>query len=263
MNVELINRTLVEDVAAGFGWLPIKQLAYVETPNSRLLAQLEEHGGPIPYITCGRNPGFFQRGISYDSDSFAQHAGTYVGKKNGEAIRKLHPDLLKPRELPHDRWQGHILPPVPAAVNDHETIESQALINTDTMINAVRDGEQVVAFVRDWTVPQIDAILYALYFLYGAPYDVFEISKHVFPGFPNPRYLKVCSSYQETGLEGRDPNLEDGPMRGDVSMGPWLVQHGSSPEQCTPGHCGRYFFENSLYRPVAINCDLAEAREKV
>jgi hypothetical protein len=197
------------------------------------------------------------------TDSATGHAGLFVGKQRGQQIRVKHPDLLSYRQLPEDEWQGHILMPIPRNVLDYEIIESQALINTNTFSNAIKDGEQVIAFIRDFSDSQIDAILYAAYYMYGAPYDIFEIAKWIFPFIPNPNALKVCSSYVECALEGERPDVRRGNDYGDISVHDWLETNGYDPEKVSPGALGKYLFSNSLYTPIAFNCDIKEAKEKI
>jgi|GEM_PF-6669859 hypothetical protein len=264
--IEIINGNFLEDLAAGIGLLPIVQIPIVKTDNEKLLDELEEHGGPIPYLTCHNpNPGFYQRGISRHGRTWAQHAGIFVGERNAKLIRMKHPDLMMPRRIPGVTTEAGILPRVPAAVKENELIESQMQINLNTMRAAVGDGEQVVAFIRDWTYSQIDAILYAAYFLFGAPYDIFEIANYIWGWVPNPHALKACSTFTETALEGRDPNsdAENLPMRGDRDINAWLRLHNVDPDRCSPGDVGKYLFNAPAYRPVAFNCSLEDARAKI
>jgi hypothetical protein len=243
---------LWEGLAGGFGWLPIPQMSVVKTDVATAMQMMEDHGGPAPMLCCSDTPGFFERGISRVTNSWSQHAALFVGKRNGQMIRAKHPDLLKARELQGDNWQGHILPPVPASTNDFEVIESQALINTNTLPNFTGEGRQMVAFLRDWTDSEIDAVLYKAYSMYGAPYNLFDIAKYLFPLVPNPHFIKVCSTYVECAVSERDAYMTD-----------WLRAGGVDPDQCSPGDVGRYFFSNTKYTPVLFRCNLREAKTKI
>jgi hypothetical protein len=255
--------SLWNGVGAMMGMLPVKTLKHVETDNEMLLEGLEKHGGPSPFICTSENSPAFQRGIKRITNSWAGHAGLHVGQARGKQIRIKHPDLLKPRKLPEDEWQGKILMPVPYSTNENEVIESQTLINTNILANIVRQGEQAVVFVREWTDPEIDAILYAAYYLYGAPYDIFEIGNWVLPFIPNSHVLRVCSDFVECALEGEDPTVKVALRKGDKDIRQWLIVNKIDPDKVSPADLGRYLFTNKLYRPIAFNCDAVEALEKV
>ena len=242
-----------EDLAAGIGIIPVKQLKIVKTDVEGDLAGLDDHGGPIPFICRNSDGAFFQSGIERQTNSWAGHAGLFVGKRNAQIIRAKCPYLLQSRRVSglftdHD-W---VLPPVPAEARDYEVIESQITININDMREVVREGMQAVSFVRDWTDSQTGDILEAAYKMFGAPYDILEIAHDVFPWVPNPTQLKVCSSFTLSALAKGDPDLLD-----------WMKAHNVDPEAASPADLGRYLFSNAAYQPVAFRCDLAEARGTV
>jgi hypothetical protein len=252
MTIELINNSFLTGISAGLGITPILKLRDVKTDVKSDLALLDDHGGPIPFITCSSTPGFYQKAICGVTHSFAQHSGIFIGKRFGDLMRIKHPDILKPHDLPGDEWQGKILPGCPEKAMDYEVIESQITINTNTMKNIVREGEQVIAFVRDWTDSEVDAILYSAYMRFGAPYDILEIGNYVWGWIPNPHFLKVCSTFVESAIE-----------KGDSEIREWIISHNGDPEKCSPADVGKYFFSNILYKPVSFNCAIEEAKDKI
>lgn len=257
---------IFESLAYSLGLLPIKQLHYVRTNNAALREQVRAHGTVSPYICASRKPGFFGRGISGRTKSWTQHSGLAVPREAAERVRRNHPDLLGSRILPGSvpRSDGYNwpLPAVSDCRHDVEVIESQATIAINDFSAVTRDSEQVILFLRDWTPEQEDAILYAAYYLYGAPYDVFEIAGHEFVFF-NPKKIYVCSSYVTHALRGRDP-INPGTERGDNRLSEWFRVQDIDISRCWPHHAGVYLLAAKLYHNVlAFNCFLDEAMAKI
>ena len=244
---------LIEDVAAGLGIIPVKSLKLVATDIEASLAALNEHGGPIPFICDDSGKPFLQQGIRRQTNSWAGHAGIFVGKRNGDILRAKYPDLLQPRPLAglitdHDLT----LPPVPCPAQENETIEEHAegVVLYD-MRRVVAQGMQAVAFIPNFDDSQIGDILHEAYRLYGSPYDVLEIA-HDALGTPDPGQIFVCSSYTVNAL-----------AKGDDQIIPWMLAHGVDPQRATPGDLGHYLFGNTFYSPVVFSCNLDEAKAKV
>ena len=244
---------LIEDVAAGIGIIPVKSLKLVSTDIEAGLAALNEHGGPIPFVCDDSGSPFLQQGIRRQTNSWAGHAGIFVGKRNGDILRVKYPDLLQSRTLAglmtdHDL----ILPPVPCPAQDNETIEEhvEGVVLYD-MRRVVAQGMQAVAFVPNFDDSQIGDILHEAYRLYGSPYDVLEIA-HDALGTPDPSQIFVCSSFAVNAL-----------AKGDDQIIPWMLAHDIDPERATPADLGRYLFSSQIYTPVVFSCDLSEAKEKV
>jgi len=246
------------NLAAGLNLVKVPRLAYVTTEADLALELLGRHGGPIPFICANHKGAFFQNGIGRQTNSWAGHAGIYVGKKRGEAIRQRFPELLKTRDLP-----GLItpvkgaLPAVPAKPKAYEVIESQATVALTSWPDTIHGDIQAVAFPRKltdkWTDEQISKILYDAYSLYGAPYDVFEIARHTgFWFLPKLKQINVCSSLVSVALSKGDPEIE-----------PWFKARKLCVHEAPPAALGRYLFASDKYTPVVFRCNLEEARAKI
>ncbi len=269
MNIpKLYNDNLIEGIGAGLGLLPVKILREVtETPEQieAKLALIRANPGPVFYVSTNNPPQFYNRAVMRTTNSWASHAGCIVPKTWAEKIRKQYHDLLTGRYI-----QGvfgdkiKTLPPVPKIVLGDEVVESQAVVSINNLQSVIKHGEFVVCFLRQWTEAQALAILYALYYLYGAPYDVFEIGSYVSWLFPNFRQIKVCSTLVETALQGKDPNVwTNAPDQGDLEIYSWLKAHGIDPNKTSPADLGRYLFQAKEYTPIAFGCDLEQAGELI
>jgi len=273
----IFNEVFLVDVLAGFHILPVKRLAPVEMTEAEIRGKLDEMNdgeeGPVINISTAEPPPFYNSATMYHTNSWSSHMSVHIPRRRALETRRRHPDLMEPRALPGTWLEKLIKPPkllkaLPAEPRPFEVIESSAMVDLNDMREVTREGEFVVSFARDWTDAQADAICYALYYLYSAPYDIFEIGKKILPWWPNLRQIKVCSTFIETGLEGRDPKNfsvgPDNPPKGDSDIRAWLLDHFIKPDEMTPAAGGRYLFQNPLYfRERSFRCSLTEARAKI
>lgn len=244
------------NLAAALGIIPVKSIKLIETDCGAALARMEEHGGPIPFVCCDAGTPFFQQGIRRQTNSWAGHAGLFVGSRNAKILRQKFPDLLQPRPL-----EGIIpgtkaadLPPIPPEALPYEVIESKATVALTSWPDTIHPPNiQAVAFLRDWTDSQAAAILHATYKFYGAPYDVFEIGRDSgFFWWPKFNQIKCCASLTGKGMSAGDPDIKS-----------WMDDHKIDIEECSPAELGRYLFDFKPFEPLAFRCDLQEARAKI
>lgn len=241
------------DLAAATGIIPVPGLAVVETKDADMLAQMNEHGGPIPFVCRAVGGLFFQNGIEQQTHSVWGHMGIFNGQKFGQIIRTKCPYLLKPRP-----WPGLItdhdimLPSVPANAKPNEVIQSSITVTLDDWNDSIHPGIQAVAFLRDWNDVQIAAILESSYQMYGAPYDVTEIIHDVWPMVPNPPSLNACSSFTVRHL-----------AKGDDEIKPWFSTNKLDFDAATPSNGAKYLFQSNKY-PIRLffRCDAKEAIAK-
>lgn len=274
MNIELVNRNFFEGVLAGIGILPVKKLTRVIESESQIKAKLDmlsNASGPVFYISTSANPAFFNRAIMRDTDSWASHAGMFIPYYWAKDIRRKHPDLLRTRTIRGSLFNytpAGLLSAVPVNVNGDEILESQIRVEINEPSAVVRDGEYVVFFIREWTQEQADAILYAAYWLYGSPYDIFEIGNWFSNIIPNYRQIRVCSTYMEFVAQGKNPSLDDNDpnniSKGDKEIHSWMLANKIDPNRCSPAHIGKYWFNSNMYyKQIAFNCNLKQAKELI
>lgn len=266
MEIKVPLLPLIPDLLAATGILPVKQLTEVVTDNDRLVQLIEQNNGPVPYV-CTNNPAqFFNRGIMYHSDSWSSHNGIFIPSGWAKEARARYPQLLKPRHLHDTVTHLQILPPVPAEVKGIEAVNSAATVVIEKVEDVVKRGEFVVAFLRDWTDAEALAISYAALWLYGSPYDIWEIGARLFP-IPQFKQLFVCASLLTWVMAGQDPDMNDADPsnadRGDKEIRSWMRDKHLDFDFTTPADNGRYLFQSPKFSPIAFWCGVEEARAKI
>jgi len=266
MDVRIPLLPLIPDLLAASGLLSVPQLTEVVTDNDALLRLIEQNNGPVPYI-CTNNPAqFSNRGIMYHTKSWTSHNGIIIPEGWAREVRARYPRLMEKRPLRDTVTRAAWLPPVPREVKGAEAINSHATVVIQDVRDVVKRGEFVVAFLRDWTDSEALAIAYAAYWLYGSPYDIWEIGAHIF-GWPQFKQFMVCSSLLTWVLAGQNPDMrDDDPAnvdRGDKEIRAWMREKRIDFDFTTPSDNGKYLFSNPKFRPLAFWCGLAEARAKV
>jgi len=270
--LEVVNENFFGCMAAGLGIFSVPTLVRKTTSQAELdaiLADLNDwHNGPTFYCSTNDPAQFFNRAVMWQGHTWASHNGLFVPAEWGKEIRHKHPELLTTRRLVGTTTEAGILHAVPKDVfEEGEVLDSQVRFAIQDVRDVTKPGEFVVFFKRQWTDVQAEAIIFSAYWYYGAPYDVFEIGSYVSGLIPNLSQIRVCSTMVEWISEGRDPRLEDNDPknfpRGDIEIRPWMKQHGIDPDKCAPGHNGTYWFTSPKFTPVAIHCDVADARQKI
>ena len=270
IRLEFINGSLVPDMLAGLGILQVPHLTTVDETDDQIAAKLAliaANNGPVFYVSTNDPAQFFNRSVMYHTKSWASHSGVIIPEGWAREVRLQYPNLLQRRTLDDVLTDIRILPPVPAEVKGMEVVESQATVAISDPAAVVKRGEFMVAFLRDWTDAQAMAITRAAYWLYGAPYDVWEIARKVGLPFPKFKQIFVCSSLTAWAAWGKNPDLrEDDPInepRGDTQMRQWFIDRQIDPDEPTPADDARYWFSNGLFRLLAFRCNLAEAWAKI
>lgn len=266
MGIKINLFPFIKTMLASSGIIPVKQLTEVITDNEKLIQLIEQNNGPVPYI-CTNNPAqFFNRGVMHFSNSWTSHNGIFIPSGWAKEVRKKYPNLLCKRPVHDTVTKIKLLPPVPSEVTGIETINSKATVAIENIKDITKRGEFVVAFLRDWTDTEAMAISYAAYWLYGSPYDIWEIAAHTF-ALPQLKQFFVCSSLLTWVLAGQNPDMHDANPanidQGDKDIRQWMHRNKIDFDFTTPADNGRYLFHNSKYMPVAFWCDENEARGKV
>jgi hypothetical protein len=266
MEIRIPLFPLIPDMLAAAGMLPVKQLTECYTDNAEMIELIEQNNGPVPYC-CTNNPAqFFNRGIMRHTDSWASHNGIFIPSGWAKEVRARYPKLSEWRHIHDTVFEARLLPPVPKEVKGIEAVNSSATVVIEDIHDVVKRGEFVVAFLRDWTDAEALAISYAAYWLFGSPYDVWEIGARLFP-IPQFKQLFVCASLLTWVLAGQNPDLDDADPcnldRGDKEIRQWMESEKIDFDFTTPADNGRYLFDNPNYRPISFWCDTKEARAKI
>lgn len=266
MDLRIPLLPLIPDFLAAAGILPVKQLTEVVTDNEKLIQLIEQNNGPVPYC-CTNNPAqFFNRGIMRHSNSWASHNGVFIPSGWAKEVRVRFPQLLKSRHIHDTVLKAAVLPPVPKEVKGIEAVNSSVTVVIEDVRDVVKRGEFVVAFLRDWTDAEALAISYAAYWLFGSPYDLWEIAAHIFT-LPQLKQFFVCASLLTWVLAGQDPNMDDSHPsnrdQGDKEIRTWMKNKKIDFNFTTPADNGRYLFSNPKYQPICFWCGQDEVKAKI
>ena len=225
------------------GTIKTPELPVVGTDNDVLLKALDTAGGFGIAVTRTVNPGFmaFQRGIEGMTRSYWGHAQFLIGEKVAAEARRRNPGMLRINRGP----LGELIPPTPSLF---EIVESQAMVAVSDFRSNIAKGEQAIAFVNpSWTFEQRVAMAICAYSWVGHLYDIFEIGKYVFPGLPNPHWLKVCSTLVAEIIAAADPSFDA-----------WCVAHNIDPQMLPPRDIFAFASDRGFV-PYSFGCSYQDA----
>lgn len=223
------SKRLFMDVLAGFGAFKLKEWEYVSTDDAGVLKEIGKRKGPWLAVTRNVKPGFYQKGIQYDTNSAAQHMHFGVGDTLGCLARVTNPGKVFKHVSP--RWKNPTIdhfcgldPRTNLLPSKFELVQSSALVEVKDLRDVIGKDEQVVVFTfPDLTDAERLAMAVEAYSLVGEPYDVFEIAKRFFFLIPNPKALKVCSTLT-LGIWDA----------GNKQFKSWATSQGLDPESISP-----------------------------